>query len=216
MPVLCVFNDHSAHFSQSTSSLYRVEAKHREMTEACASLKDITKKEHEETRAFVETKAEEVKEGVDEVKQEVKAGVDTLSSQMGTLQEDVKDVKFLLESVKKIAAAPDRPEAADLISSKKELFKIETITLDGSGASLATQSEQDEEIARLKKENDLLRKKSEEERILNEKKRSQPQPQQEVAEEDTAGGSTRPIKKLKSKFASFTDRLPLMGGNPKL
>ena len=92
--VLSVFNDHSTHF-YSTSLLYRVEAKHREMTEACAALKDITKKENEETRAVVETKTEEVKEKVDEVKQEVKAGVDALSSQMGTLQEDVKDVKFL-------------------------------------------------------------------------------------------------------------------------
>ncbi len=201
--VLSVFNDHSTHF-YSTSLLYRVEAKHREMTEACAALKDITKKENEETRAVVETKTEEVKEKVDEVKQEVKAGVDTLSSQMGTLREDVKDVKFLLESVKKIAAAP---EAADLISSKKELFVGEMITLDGSGASLATQSEQDEEIARLKEENDLLRK-SEEQRILNEKKRS-------MAEEDAAEGNTRQIKKLKSKFASFTDKISLMGGKPK-
>ena len=179
------------------------------MTEEFANhVKEATEKDGDKTRAFVETKTEEVKEGVKEVKEEVKAGVDTLGSQMESLQKDVKDVKILLESVKKIAAAP---EAEDLISSKKELFQIETITLDGSGASLATQSEQDEEIARLKKENDEFRKKSEEERILNEKKRS-------VAEEEAAVGSTRPIKKLKGKLvSSLTERLPpLLGGKPKL
>ena len=179
--------------------MIRAEAERRKKDEYVANLvNDATKKENDETRDVVVTKAEEVKE-------EVKAGVDTLGSHIESLE---KKVDLLLESAQKIAAAP---EAEDLISSKKELFQIETITVDeSSGASLATQSEQDEEIARLKKENDLLNQ-----RILNEKKRSQPQ--QEVAEEDAAE-STRPMKKLKGKLvSSLTDRLPpLLGGKPKL